>query len=168
MLLGYCGFDLCPQVSLLLPSRFHYGGGALLRDPEQSEIVIQLLKGLSTLQLPYDHTSPHLDTWDHSTLRLSGLWAGPPEDSSSSGTSSPMSIASPGKLIEEEPCVGLSVREWLGAEPSSDFSGRISYIGVLCGAWLALSPQCLHSSLVVCNTGNLCVMFSHKISTCSP
>jgi hypothetical protein len=33
---------------------FHYGGESVLRDAERLEIVIQLLRGLSTIQLGYD------------------------------------------------------------------------------------------------------------------
>ena len=63
-------------------SSFHYGEQSLLRDSEQLEIIIQLLKGvdtivigifislshsnagLTTIQLSYDYTNPGLTAWD--------------------------------------------------------------------------------------------------------
>jgi hypothetical protein len=56
---------------------FHYGGESLLRDAEQLEIVIQLLKGLTTIQLGYDYTSPGLTTWDSAVLHQAGIWLEP-------------------------------------------------------------------------------------------
>lgn len=73
--------------------RFHYGEGALLRDTEQSEIIIQLLRGLSVLQLPYDYTSSRLDSWDPAVLVLAQIWEGSEKEP---GKSTPQSIASPG------------------------------------------------------------------------
>ena len=37
--------------------RFHYGADAVLRDPEQSEIITQLLKGTATIPLSSKNTS---------------------------------------------------------------------------------------------------------------
>jgi hypothetical protein len=57
---------------------FHYGSDSLLRDGEQLEIVIQFLKGLTTIQLGYDYTNPGLTTWDNSVLHMVGIWLGSP------------------------------------------------------------------------------------------
>ncbi len=62
---------------MLITYRSHYGGGALLRDPEQSEILVHLLRGLVVLQLDYDYTNSSLDMWDPSILTLAGVWEGP-------------------------------------------------------------------------------------------
>ncbi|CAI8023614.1 Pleckstrin homology domain-containing family M member 1 [Geodia barretti] len=61
---------------------FHYGGESVLRDAERLEIVIQLLRGLSTIQLGYDYTISSLTTWDSSVLQKAGIW----QDSSSPNT----------------------------------------------------------------------------------
>ena len=46
------------MLHVLVPvSRFHYGGDAVLRDPEQSGIITQLLKGTQL-----KHTSHELPT----------------------------------------------------------------------------------------------------------
>lgn len=75
------------QLLLFVVDRFHYGDDALLRDAEQSGIVIQLLKGLVVLNLPYDYAGYKLDTWDHTVLMLAGIWAGPERTVSSEKTS---------------------------------------------------------------------------------
>jgi hypothetical protein len=61
---------------------FHYGGESVLRDAERLEIVVQLLRGLSTIQLGYDYTVSSLTTWDSSVLQKAGIW----QDSSSPNT----------------------------------------------------------------------------------
>ena len=79
-------------------SSSHYGDGAILRDTEQSEIIIQLLRGLTVLQLHFDHTGSHLDAWDPYVLTLAGIWEPPIAvgGRNSSGTTTPVSISSPG------------------------------------------------------------------------
>ena len=57
--------------------RSHYEGGALLRDLEQSEIVVQLLRGVAVLPLDYDYANSKLDTWDSSVLELARVWKRP-------------------------------------------------------------------------------------------
>ena len=42
---------------LVLMCRFHYGADAVLRDPEQSEIITQLLKGTATIPLSLKSTT---------------------------------------------------------------------------------------------------------------
>ena len=61
------------------------------------------------LQLHYDHTNPKLDTWDHTPLRLSGMWEGPPDSKPGSGASTPRSLPSPCKGGR-----GEGGREWGG------------------------------------------------------
>lgn len=87
--------SLIPSLSLsVCVSSFHYGGEAILRDPEQSEVISQLLKGLQVVQLEYDYTSGRLDSWDVSVLQLAGIWSRPvvgaevPPPSSSRSSSS--------------------------------------------------------------------------------
>ncbi len=77
----------------------HYGEGALLRDPEQSEIVIQLLRGLNVLQLHFDHTGSHLDSWEPHVLTLAGIWEGPVAEGNRSEQTTPVSISSPGTVM---------------------------------------------------------------------
>ena len=53
----------------------HYGPEAILKDPEQSEIIIQLLKGLMVFEFMYDFASARLTSWDASVLQMAGIWS---------------------------------------------------------------------------------------------
>lgn len=63
--------DIQKHPGLLGP---HYGPDAVLKDPECSEIIIQLLKGLQVFEFEYDFTSPQLMTWDAVILQLAEIW----------------------------------------------------------------------------------------------
>ncbi|XP_064385361.1 pleckstrin homology domain-containing family M member 1-like isoform X2 [Halichondria panicea] len=55
----------------------HYGGEAVLRHLESTEIIVGHLRGLSIVQLEYDYATPHLDSWDPTALHIAGLWTPP-------------------------------------------------------------------------------------------
>lgn len=59
------------------PRRSHYGGEAVLRHLESTEIIVGHLRGLSIVQLEYDYATPHLDSWDPTALHIAGLWTPP-------------------------------------------------------------------------------------------
>ena len=95
----HCYSAVVVVVVVVVVARFHYGDDALLRDAEQSGIVIQLLRGLAVLNLPYDYAGYKLDTWDHAVLMLAGIWEGPDSRPTSHEKTSPKSAASPSRFV---------------------------------------------------------------------
>ena len=73
----------------------HYGGEAVIRDTEQFEVIIQLMKGVSLFQFDCDYTSTRLEGWDKEVLHLAGI-RGSAEGNSGKG--SPAQMLSPCEL----------------------------------------------------------------------